>query len=91
MIPYSIFLIPFLVVVIFFVAMAGSALYHIVRFDFVTRTTLTALALFVGGTLIILGISFYYFRTIPWSDGVSLRVPSSQSQTDNSSNPLIDF
>lgn len=82
MIPYSILLLPFLIVVIFFIVMAGSAIYHIFRFDFINRTTIASISIFIGGTLIILGVSFFYFKTIPWDEKINFSITTNTIETN---------
>lgn len=60
LIPYGLFL-------IFCMVMFLSALYHVVRFGFVTKVTVAATVTFLMLTAIVLFMSFYTIVTIDWS------------------------
>jgi hypothetical protein len=83
--PLSFLVIPYFIVVIFFIVLAGAAVYHILRFDLINVVTLSLMFIFFILTILVFGTTAYSLRDVSWGETVSFSpgIPSS-SQIDNS-------
>lgn len=71
-IPFSIFLIIYLVGIIIHFVFLFFNLYHIVRFGFLDAHTVTVSILFLLFIALVLGISIFFIAQVNWSEGISL-------------------
>lgn len=72
--PLAIFLIPYALFLIFFIVIALSALYHVVRFGFVTPVTIGGTIIFLILTVIALAVSGIAINGIDWSAKIVIGV-----------------
>jgi len=65
--PFAILLIPYAVFLVFFIIVTLSALYHLIRFKFITPITIAGTIVFLILTIVILAISGSAMSGIDWN------------------------
>jgi len=80
--PLSFLIVPYFIVLIFFVVLTGAAVYHIVRYDFINTMTISAMTLFFVSTFIVLSVTYASLQDIHWNETILF--------SNNISSPVID-
>jgi len=65
-------LIPFAVVILFFFVFSFFALYHAIRFGYLTFVNVFVMLLYVGTSITVLVLIGMYLSTIDWSRTIQL-------------------
>jgi len=70
--PLSIFLIPYFILLAVWLILSLVAVFHMLKFGFKTFATFVSVFLYIGVSLIMLNVSYYYIKGIDWNANVSI-------------------